>query len=73
MNRPDVHFRSVHESGNIYFLLGLVRNALQKERRITEYNDLRDQVFSSGTYNEAMIVINQHVHLIDDDGYYKFE
>ena len=70
MKRPEVHFQSRHESGNTLYILGLVRNALQKEHRITEYNDLCDAVFSAGSYEEALRLMNQHVTLIDDDEYY---
>ena len=70
MKRPEVHFQSRHESGNTLYILGLVRNAMQKEHRITEYNDLCDAVFSAGSYEEALRLMNQHVALIDDDEYY---
>lgn len=70
MKMPVVHFRSSHETGNIYFVMGLVREALRKERRIQEWNDLRDTVSRSGSYEEALRLMNEHVHLIDDDGRY---
>ena len=73
MKRPEVHFQSRHESGNTLYILGLVRNALQKEHSITEYNDLRDAVFSAGSYEKALRLINQHVTLIDDDEYYDLD
>lgn len=68
MEKPIVHFRSRHESGNIFVILGLVRRALQKQRRITEYNDLRDKVTGSGNYRDALAIIRETVNLIDDDG-----
>lgn len=68
MNRPEVHFRSRGESGNVFWIMGAVREALRKERRISEWNDLRDAVTSSGSYEEALRLMNEHVHLIDDDG-----
>lgn len=68
MNKPTVHFNSRGESGNIYWILGAVRTALRKQRRITEYNDLRDRVFASGSYQEALAIIREYVDLIDDDG-----
>lgn len=68
MEKPTVHFRSRHESGNIFVILGLVRRALQKQRRITEYNDLRDKVTGSGNYRDALAIIREKIDLIDDDG-----
>lgn len=62
-----VHFQSRHESGNIFWILGAVRKIMQKERRITEYNDMWEAVQKSGSYEEALQIIGQHVWLIDDD------
>lgn len=70
MKKPEIHFRSHSQSGNIFFILGMVRNALQKQRRITDYNNLRDKVFTTGSYKEALAVIRETVTLIDDDGKY---
>lgn len=66
----EVHFRSRHESGNIFVILSLVRRELQKQHRITDYNNLRDRVTSSGSYEEALAIIRETVSLIDDDGIY---
>ena len=65
--KPIIHYRSRGESGNIYWILAAVRDALRKQRRITEFNDLRDQVFASGSYQEALGHIGKLVTLIDDD------
>lgn len=68
MTKPTVIFSSHGPSGNIYFILGLVRNALQKQSRITDYNNLRDEVFNSASYEEALAAIRKYVDLIDEDG-----
>ena len=68
MEKPTVHFRSRHESGNIFVILALVRHKMQKQRRITDYNNLRDRVTSSGSYEEALAIIRGTIELIDDDG-----
>lgn len=68
--KPELHFRSKGPSGNIYWILGHARNALTKERRITDYNTLRDAVFSSDSYGCALSEIRKYVNLIDDDGIY---
>ena len=67
-DKPTIHFRSRHESGNIYWILAAVRRVLQKQRRITDYNNLRDRVTASGSYKEALAIIRGTVNLIDDDG-----
>ena len=67
MKRPEVHYQSRHESGNIFAILAMVRNVLRKERRINEFNDLRDRVQKAGSYENALDIINEKVRLIDDD------
>ena len=68
MNRPEIHFASNHSSGNIFWIMGAVRDALRKERRISEWNDLYQEVTNSNSYEEALRLMNEHVRLIDDDG-----
>ena len=67
MKRPEVHYQSRHETGNIFAILALVRNVLRKERRINEFNELHDRVLKSGSYENALNIINEKVRLIDDD------
>lgn len=64
--KPILHFQSRHESGNIYWILAEARKVMQKGRRITEYNDMWQQVQNSGSYEEALKIIGQHVRLVDD-------
>ena len=70
MKKAEIHFHSHGQSGNVYWIMGAVRAQMQEERRITEWNDLRDQITSSGSYEEALRLIREHVNLIDDDGMY---
>ena len=70
MTRPEIHFASRHSSGNIFVILGLVREALRKQRRYTEFNDLMDRVQQQMDYKSALDVIREKVDLIDDDGIY---
>ena len=67
MKRPEVHYQSSHESGNIFAILALVRNVLRKERRITEYNELWERVQKAKSYDEALAILREKVELIDDD------
>ncbi len=74
MNKPEVHFQSRHESGNIYATLSLVQWALRKQHRITDYNNLRDRVLNEAqSYDEALSIIREVVDLIDDDGIYNVD
>ena len=64
--KDPLHFNSRGESGNIFFVLGMVRAVMQKQRRITEYNDMWQEAQNSGSYEAALEIIGQHVPLIDD-------
>lgn len=68
--KPELHFHSKGPTGNIYAILGNVRNALTKQRRITDFNSLRDAVFESSSYEDALAEIRKYVNLIDDNGIY---
>ena len=68
MTKPIIHFRSRHESGNIFVILGLVQREFRKLHRITDYNNLRDRVFDTNSYSDALKAIREQVNLIDDDG-----
>ena len=70
MKQPEIHFNSNGPSGNIFAILCEVRMAMQKQRRITEYNDLYVRVRNCYSYAEALKEIRRIVDLIDDDGNY---
>ena len=70
MKKLEVHFRSRHESGNTLYILGMVRDVLRKQRRYTDFNNLRDAVLNAGSYEDALQLMNGYVTLIDDDGLY---
>lgn len=62
-----VYFNSRGPSGNIYFVLGLVQRELRKQRRINDFNELRDKVLNSKSYDEALSHIREYVDLVDLD------
>ena len=70
MKKAEIHFRSHGPSGNVYAILGAVRVQMQKERRITDYNEMWKRVQDSWSYPDALEVIREYVNLIDDDGRY---
>ena len=61
-----IHFNSRAESGNIFHVLARVRDVMRKGRRITEFNDMWQEVQNSGSYEDALTIIGRHVPLIDD-------
>lgn len=68
MNDKVIYFDSTGESGNIFYILGQVQKVYHKQRRVTEFNDLRDKVFSAKSYEQALNIIRQHITLIDVKG-----
>lgn len=64
--KPTIKFNSRGESGNIYFLMQLVANAINDEE---EMKKLWEQV-KQGSYDEAIKKIRRKVKLIDLDGLY---
>jgi hypothetical protein len=67
--KAEIHFSSRHETGNIYWILGAVRMQMQKERRITDYNNAWERVQKTD-YAGALAILRELVDLVDDDGRY---
>lgn len=68
--KKAIHFKSQGESGNIYAILAKVSSFMLKQKRIPEFNDLRERVYASGSYESALGILREEVDLIDDDGKY---
>ena len=66
--KKAIHFKSQGESGNIYAILAKVSSFMLKQKRIPEFNELRDRVYASGSYESALGILREEVDLIDDDG-----
>ena len=58
-----IEYDKTKESGNIFFILAMVREELIKNRRIDEFNYLRDKVYASKSYEEALQNISKVVTL----------
>ena len=65
MDRPTIYFDRSGPSGNIYAILGAVSQELRKQRRYTEFNNLRDRVFEAKSYEEALQIIGETVDLVE--------
>ena len=69
MAKEVIHFQSRHESGNIYWIMGKVRDIMRKERRITAWNNAWERIQKTD-YAGALEILRELVDLIDDDGRY---
>ena len=67
--KAEIHFRSRHESGNIYAIMAMVRDQMKKERRITDWNNAWELIQKTD-YAGALAVMRELVDLVDDDGLY---
>lgn len=67
--KATIHFRSCHGSGNIFWILGEVRKQMQKERRITDWNNAWERIQKTD-YAGALAILRELVDLVDDDGRY---
>lgn len=66
MTKPVVTYNPRGESGNIFFILAKVRDALRKQRRIKDYNDCWEKVQQCKSYEDALKVIREYVELIEE-------
>lgn len=69
MKKAVIHFESRHETGNIYWIMGKVRDIMRKERRITDWNNAWERIQKTD-YAGALAILRELVDLIDDDGRY---
>ena len=67
MDKAVIHFASRHSTGNVYWIMGAVRQQMQKERRITDWNNAWERI-QRMDYAGAIAIMRELVDLIDDDG-----
>lgn len=65
MERKKLAIDFTGPNGNTHFLLALVSDILRKQHRPTDFNNMRDKVFASKSYAEALYHINELVELKD--------
>ena len=63
----EVHFNRVAPSGNIFAILGGASRILRRCGRNPECEEMVERVTSSGSYEEALAIINEYVNLIEDE------
>lgn len=56
-------------NGNIFAVLGAARQEMQKQQRLSDYNEMWERVQNSESYNDALRIIGEYVTLIDTTGY----
>ena len=64
-NRPRIEYNSRGETGNTFWLLCRLLQEMRKQRRIAEYNDIRDRVVEASSFEEALKIIGEVADLVD--------
>ena len=64
-NRPRIEYNSRGETGNTFWLLCRLLQEMRKQRRIAEYNDIRNRVVNANSYAEALEIMSEVADLID--------
>ena len=67
-NKSIVYFNSHGPTGNVYVIMAMVRDVMRKEARFTDFNTMRDRVFESSSYAEALAIMREYVDIVDVDG-----
>ena len=61
--KPVIEYDPSCHTGTIYWILGEVSQLMRKQRRYTDFNNLRDRVFEAQSYDEALQIIGEEVTL----------
>ena len=61
MDKKTVYFDRNGESGNIFYILSMVAELLDKK----QYYECATKVFQSNSYEEALEIIEEYIHLED--------
>ena len=66
--KPDCPL--IGENGNIYNLVGIASRTLKRNGLSDEASEMREKVFGSGSYEEALGMIGEYVNItsVDDPG-----
>ena len=67
--KAEIHFHSCGRTGNVYFIMSMVRDQMQKEHRPTDWNNAWERIQKTD-YAGAIEIMRELVDLIDDDGRY---
>lgn len=61
--KVEIDLRKCNE--NIYLIMGKVRQAMFKAKKLHQYDELWNKVMKTKKYDEAMKVIKKYVKIID--------
>lgn len=59
-----IKVKLIGEDGNIFNLIGIASRALKKNNQESEANEMRDKVYQSKSYDEALMIISDYVDIV---------
>ena len=65
MKKPDCPL--IGQDGNIFNLLGIASRTLKNHDMADEASEMRNRVMGSGSYDEALSIIGEYVHITSVD------
>ena len=65
MKKPDCPL--IGQDGNIFNLLGIASRTLKEHDMADEASEMRNRVMGSGSYDEALSIIGEYVHITSVD------
>ncbi len=71
MNNENKHTKPdcplIGTDGNIFLLVGIAAKTLKRNGLSEEASEMTDKVFASGSYEEALRIIGDHVNITSVD------
>lgn len=62
MKKPKA--KMIGEDGNVFNLIGIASRALKKEGLKEQAEEMKNRVFSSGSYDEALQIMMEYVEVV---------
>lgn len=63
--KPDCAL--IGRDGNIFNLVGIAARTLREHGLKNQANEMKDRIFSSGSYEEALCIIGEYVNIMDSE------
>ena len=59
----------IGQDGNIFNLVGIAERTLREHGLTDQAKEMKDRVFASGSYGEALCIIGEYVNITDTGDY----
>lgn len=59
-----IEVKLIGEDGNIFNLVGIASRALERNGQRSEASEMREKVFNSKSYGQALMIISDYVEIV---------